>query len=293
MKSLRYGIARIKPTRCIIVFDGKDGTKRRRKLFPSYKEGRKVKQNLNRHIDWGTAPLDERQAMKMQLSRLLQYLEQLPLTLISIDGTEADDVIAYITKQLLVDSKIFIMSTDKDFFQLIDDRVMVWSPTKKIEYTRQKIFDEFGIFSENFLTYKILCGDKSDNIDGIRGAGLKSIKKFIEPITGNDKFDIRDLIKFVNSIDTKIKLIQTIKDNTFLLKRNYLLMQLMNVDISNHHKVYIQEAIQKKIPQLIKYKFSTTFIQDKLWSHIPNMESWITEFIRLDRFRISRTNGNK
>ena len=76
--------------------------------------------------------------MKMQLSRLLQYLEQLPLTLISIDGTEADDVIAYISKQLLVDSKIFIMSTDKDFLQLIDDRIFVWSPTKKIEYTRQK-----------------------------------------------------------------------------------------------------------------------------------------------------------
>ena len=114
--------------------------------------------------------------MKMQLSRLLQYLEQLPLTLISIDGTEADDVIAYISKQLLVKSKIFIMSTDKDFLQLIDDRIFVWSPTKKIEYNRQKIFDEFGIFPENFLTYKILCGDKSDNIDGIRGAGLKSMK---------------------------------------------------------------------------------------------------------------------
>ena len=231
--------------------------------------------------------------MKMQLSRLLQYLEQLPLTLISIDGTEADDVIAYISKQLLVKSKIFIMSTDKDFLQLIDDRIFVWSPTKKIEYNRQKIFDEFGIFSENFLTYKILCGDKSDNIDGIKGAGLKSVKKYITPIAGSDKFDIQDLIKFVNNIDSKIKLIQTIKDNVFLLKRNYLLMQLANVDISNHHKVYIQEAIQKEVPQLIKYKFSTTFIQDKLWSHIPNMESWITEFIRLDRYRAVGINGNK
>ena len=137
--------------------------------------------------------------MKMQLSRLLQYLEQLPLTLISIDGTEADDVIAYISKQLLVKSKIFIMSTDKDFLQLIDDRIFVWSPTKKIEYNRQKIFDEFGIFSENFLTYKILCGDKSDNIDGIKGAGLKSVKKYITPIAGSDKFDIQDLIKDINA----------------------------------------------------------------------------------------------
>ena len=64
-------------------------------------------------------------------------------------------------------------------------------------------------------------------------------------------------------------------------------MQLHNVDIGNHNKLKIQNVIHEKIPQLVKYKFSTMFIQDKLWSHIPNMETWITEFIRLDRFRYS------
>ena len=59
-------------------------------------------------------------------------------------------------------------------------------------------------------------------------------------------------------------------------------MQLLNVDLSNHNKLYIQESIRKEIPQLIKYKFSTMFIQDKLWSQIPDMNLWITEFIRLD-----------
>ena len=69
-------------------------------------------------------------------------------------------------------------------------------------------------------------------------------------------------------------------------------MQLQNVDISNHKKLYIQEAVEKKMSQLVKYKFSTMFIQDKLWSHIPDMDSWIVEFIRLDRFR-KLQNGNK
>jgi len=290
LKSIRYAISRIKPTRCIIVFDGKGGTKQRKKIFPEYKEGRKVKRNLNRNVDWGLAPKNEDDSMKLQLGRLIQYLEQLPLTLISIDGTEADDVIAYITEQVLPDNKAFIMSTDQDFLQLASKRVSIWSPTKKITYDRQRIFDEFGIYPENFLTYKILCGDKSDNIDGIKGAGLKSIRKFIEPITSENKFDITDLIEYVNRSESKIKLITNIRDNVFLLKRNYLLMQLANVDLSNHHKLYIQEAIRREIPQLIKYKFSTVFIQDKLWSHIPNMESWITEFIRLDRYRVVNDN---
>ena len=59
LKSIRYTCDILKPSRCIIVFDGKDGSKRRRKIYPEYKENRKVKQRLNRNVDWGTAHQDE------------------------------------------------------------------------------------------------------------------------------------------------------------------------------------------------------------------------------------------
>ena len=229
----------------------------------------------------------------MQLGRLIKYLEQLPLTIISIDGTEADDIIAYISKQLLTTQKIIITSTDKDFYQLIDDRITVWSPIKKVEYNINKIKEEFDIWPSNFLTYRALEGDKSDNINGIRGAALKSIKKYIPQITGDDEFGIKKLFEFVNNTDSKYKLIETIKNNVFLVKRNYLLMQLFSVDISNHIKLRVQESINRKVPTLIKYKFSTMFMQDKLWSQIPDMNSWITEFVRLDRFSKRDKNGSK
>ena len=229
----------------------------------------------------------------MQLGRLIKYLEQLPLTIISIDGTEADDIIAYISKQLLTTQKIIITSTDKDFYQLIDDRITIWSPIKKVEYNINKIKEEFDIWPSNFLTYRALEGDKSDNINGIRGAALKSIKKYIPQITGDDEFSIKKLFEFVNNTDSKYKLIETIKNNVFLVKRNYLLMQLFSVDISNHIKLRVQESINRKVPTLIKYKFSTMFMQDKLWSQIPDMNSWITEFVRLDRFSKRDKNGSK
>ena len=222
----------------------------------------------------------------MQLSRLIKYLDQLPITILSIDGIEADDVIAYISTMLLKNDKI-IMSTDKDFLQLVSDTVKIWSPTKKILYDPDKVFEEYGIQSKNILTFKILDGDKSDNIHGIRGAGLKTIIKNIPQITEHKKFSIKELIDFIDKTDIKIILFENIKDNYLILKRNYLLMQLSNVDISNYNKLKIQNVIHEKIPQLVKYKFSTMFVQDKLWSQIPNMETWITEFIRLDRFRSS------
>ena len=285
LKSVRYSLSKIKPTRCIIVFDGKDGSKKRQKIYPDYKGQRRVKRGFNRNVDWATSPLDEEQSIKMQLGRLVKYLEQLPVSILNIDGCEADDVIAYIVTAIYPKSTNIIMSTDKDFLQLINKNVKIWSPTKKVLYNEDRLFEEYGIPAKNLLTYKILDGDKSDNIDGIRGAGAKTIVKYIPPIAEDKRFGIKDLFNFIEKTDKKIKVLENIRNNYSLLKRNYVLMQLSDVDISNNIKLKIQNSVHSKIPQLIKYKFSTMFIQDKLWSHIPNMDSWIKEFIRLDRFR--------
>ncbi len=285
LKSLRYTCDILKPSRCIIVFDGKNGSGRRQKIYPEYKQNRKVKKRLNRNVDWGTAPQDEEQSMLQQMGRVVEYLEQLPVTMICVDGIEADDGMAYISQQLLPESDIILMSTDKDFLQLVDNRVKVWSPTKKKLYTKETVFEEYGIYPNNILTYRILDGDKSDNIGGIRGAGLKSLKKFCPKISSEENFTAKDLLEFVNKSDSKIKLLENIKKGSNLIKRNYLLMQLQNVDIPKHVKRKIQGAVNGDIPQLIKYKFQTMFLKDKLSNAIPNLDSWIMEFTRLDRFR--------
>ena len=285
LKSVRYSCDILKPSRCIIVFDGKNGSGRRQKIYPEYKATRKVKRRLNRNVDWGTAPQDEQQSMKQQMGRLIEYLEQLPLTLICVDGIEADDTMSYISQQLLPKSDIIMMSTDKDFLQLVDDRVKVWSPTKKKRYNKKSVLEEFGIPSRNMLTYRILDGDKSDNINGVQGAGLKSLIKYIPQLTEDEDFTAMDLLNFVNNSDSKIKLLENIKKSSNIIKRNYLLMQLQNVDIPNHTKMKIQGAVNNKVPQLVKYRFQTMFLKDKLQSNIKNFDNWIMEFTRLDRFR--------
>ena len=284
LKSLRYTLNFIKPSRCIIVFDGKDGSKRRRKIYPQYKETRKIKKRLNRNVDWGTAPQDEEESLKQQIGRLIEYLEHLPLTLISVDGIEADDTMAYISQQLLPESNIILMSTDKDFLQLVDDRVKVWSPTKKKMYTPDSVFEEYGIHSKNMLTYRILDGDKSDNIGGIKGAGLKTLKKFCPQFSSIEKFDVRDLLEFVEKSNKKIKLLENIKNSSNIIKRNYLLMKLNKVDIPKHTMRKIQGAVNNEIPKLIKFKFQSMFLKDKLWSQIPNLDLWLQDFIDLHKY---------
>ena len=92
------------------------------------------------------------------------------------------------------------MSTDKDFLQLIDDRVKVWSPTKKKLYTKDVIQEEFGIPSRNILTYRILDGDKSDNIDGcIPKCGEKTALKLLK-----EPSKIKEKLKDSNILDKYI-----------------------------------------------------------------------------------------
>ena len=59
--------------------------------------------------------------MYLQLRRVAEYLELLPVTNISVDGIEADDAIAYIAKSVIPDGEKVIMSTDKDFLQLVSE----------------------------------------------------------------------------------------------------------------------------------------------------------------------------
>ena len=130
LRSLAYAIREVNPTRVIIVYDGAGGSQRRRKIHPNYKSNRKPGKRITRWDAFKNAS-EEKEAMKIQFSRLLEYLDFLPINVISIDRIEADDTIAYIANKLLKE-EVTIMSSDQDFLQLVDDRITVWSPTKKI-----------------------------------------------------------------------------------------------------------------------------------------------------------------
>ena len=282
LKSVRFTINKFKPTRCVVVFDGKGGSKPRQKIYSQYKAGRKVRSRLNRNVDWATNPQDEHESMKLQIGRLIEYLEHLPLTILALDRLEAHDIISYVTNVTLKDSKTTIMSTDKDFLQLVSPRVQLYSPTKKITYDEELVKKEFGIYPQNMLTCRVIDGDKSDGIPGVRGIGIKTLIKEFPELTQNEKFDIKRLLDSASSKTTKAS--KLISDNEYIVKRNYLLMQLKDPDIKNHTKLKITDTVNSATPQLVKYKFQRLFVEDKLWGQIPNFDNWVTEFMILDRY---------
>ena len=290
LRSIGYAINMVRPTRTIIVFDGKGGSNRRRKIFPEYKAGRKMSLRLNRHTDVSLTREEEHKMMIAQLNRLIEYLECLPLTITTMDNIEADDVIGYSSKHVFKD-KCTIMSTDKDFLQLVDERIRVWSPTKKKMYDEEKILNEYGINSKNFLLYRMMDGDKSDGIPGIKGAGQKTLLKIFPWLESPHKYTLDDLIKSSVPKQKQFKLCTEIVNSKEQLEMNKLLMDLDDLNISGNSKLKIQEIMEKPIQRIIKHKFQRMFLEDKMYTALPNLESWLTTtFNRLNQMA-EKTHG--
>ena len=290
LRSIGYAINMVRPTRTIIVFDGKGGSNRRRKIFPEYKAGRKMSVRLNRTTGVSLTREDEHKMMIAQLNRVIEYLECLPLTITNVENVEADDVIGYCAKHLFKD-KVTIMSTDKDFLQLVDNRIQIYSPTKKLMYDEERIKNEYGIDAKNFLLYRIMDGDKSDGIPGIKGAGLKTLLKVFPYLESPHQFTIEDIMKSSDANKDKYKICETIvkeKDQMFLNKK---LMDLTDGVMSGNSRLRVKNQMDLPIQRLIKHKFQRMFLEDKMYQALPNLDSWLaTTFNRLNQMA-EKTNG--
>lgn len=277
MKSLGFAIRNFKPTRVVLVFDGKGGSQRRRKIYKEYKANRKPPTRLNRSYDM-TTDEQERENMKWQLVSLVEMVECLPVSILALDYIEADDAIAYMSELVTKNGGTSIIySTDKDFMQMVNENVKVYNPVKKKTFDIDIILETYGVHPSNFVFYRSLLGDKSDNIDGIKGAGEKTILKYI-PEFADPTVEVNlDLIeqKYADS-KKKPKLIENILDNSSIVNRNLQLMNLRDVDINVDAKMKILHKFEEGCPPLRKADLTKLMFKTKIISSIQNYDEWIT-----------------
>ena len=289
MFTIGIAIRMLNPTRVICVFDGKGGSQRRRKIYPEYKENRRAKKiRAAVSVKYNSDEVDK--MISWQLSRLIEYLRTLPLNIVIVDNIEADDSIAYISKQILTESDIYIMSTDKDFYQLIDNRIKVWNPTTKLIVNPEKVLEKYNISPENFIIGKMFNGDKGDNVPAFGGIGFKTVAKRFPMIQERKHYELKEILKYAYihkdeaAIYEKLSSVENIKK----LKLNYDLMQLQNVDISGAAKIKLMDNVNKIPNKLVKVNFQKLMIQDSLNIFIKNPDIWLREtFSRLNMFIIN------
>lgn len=283
LRGMGHAIKLFQPDRVVVVFDGVGGSQKRRKIYPEYKNHKRTKVRLNRIYEENTSLGSEEVSLKKQLQRIVIYLQHLPVYMISLDQVEADDTIAHCALDYYKDWRVKIMSADKDFLQLVSDRVHIWSPTKKRVYAPEDILTEYGVSSVNFIYSRALQGDISDNIPGIKGFGAKTVIKAF-PFLGGEKATSEQIKTYGNDKKGSLKVYDTLLDNWSDFERNYNLMQLTDSYIQTIGQLRIKEVLDNQPPRLEENKLAKLIIEDKLWSSIPNYRGWVNEvFGRMDK----------
>jgi DNA polymerase-1 len=218
-----YGFARslsayardLAPSKVIVCWDGGRSSVRK-KLHPEYKAIR----------DEVTKKDPDMQRRYQDFIKQIPYIQMIAVLTgcISIRGrgVEADDLIALLVKKFSDTKEMAILSTDKDFYQLVSDKVWIFNPVSKKRITMKNFEDVIGLkLPRQFLEMRMMTGETgttSDNIPGIQGVGDATAKKILTiHDTLENFFKVKGEVNFRE---------QKVLDNIPLVRRNRILMDL-------------------------------------------------------------------
>lgn len=261
---------RIVPDRVVVMWDGFNAGKLRYDIYKPYKENRKK--------DWekteravitdgiGVTP-EEKEKLEIlkQKMQVRNLLDELFIRQAEIDFIEADDLIAhYVLKSENDDEQIFIYSRDRDYLQLISDKVFVISPDNALILGKKEYEEKYGNIIENELMFKCFEGDNSDCIKGIKGITRKTLLKYF-PAIAKEQYTYSRLVEecYEAKKKKKLKTYDIIINAQQDLYRNAKLMNLKKpfindegkkaVDIVKHGMLGDDRDIAAGVSLLIEY----------------------------------------
>ena len=204
-----------KPDYLVAAFDSK-GKNFRHELYTDYKANR-------------SEMPDE---IQTQLPYLWELLEAMNIPMLRVGGVEADDIIGTVAKMCDKENlQCNIVSGDKDFMQLINDKTFLYAPqarkrAKEI-FDKKKVLEKWGVGPEHIIDLLGLMGDSSDNVPGVQGVGPKTAKKLIQDFGSIE--NIYEEIDNISNEKMREKLLNS-KDNALLSKQLVTILTDVKID---------------------------------------------------------------
>lgn len=290
IESLKTAMNRVQPDRVVVMWDGFHSGKLRYDIYPPYK--------ANRNKDWEKTqkaiatdglynPQDlERVEMLKQKIQVQNYLDELYVRQAEVDLIEADDLIAqYILRSKSDDEEIIVFSRDKDYLQLISDKVSVMTSDSAFFVNKEEYESKYGHIIDNELLFKCFEGDKSDKIEGVKGITRETLIKYF-PNIKKEKYLYSRLVE--ESLEAqkkkKLKIYDKVLESESILYRNARLMNLKKpflndeainkVDAVKHGILGSDRSVEKAV---------SLFIRDGMISHLQNgsLEDFFSPFYRV------------
>lgn len=217
----------VRPDCVAVAFDLKAPTFRH-KAVSSYKANRK-------------GMPDE---LAMQMPKIKEILKEMGIKVVEAEGYEADDILGTISDIFSKsDNECFILTGDRDSFQLVRDNVTVrLAGTKETKvYTPERIKEEYGVEPGQMIEIKALMGDSSDNISGVKGIGEKTALSLIQRYGNIDRLyeEFRDS-DLANGVKAKL---EVGKDSAF--ESRFLGTIVLNAPIDTDVSFYKLGSVDK------------------------------------------------
>lgn len=221
----------VKPDYMAFCFDRKEPSFRL-ELDPNYKANRS-------EMPEGLVP---------QVPFVRKITEELGIHALDLKGYEADDIIGSLTQYGLKQGlEVVIVSGDKDFAQLVNDRVTLYDTMKEIKYNREGVMNKWGIWPEQMIDYLSIVGDSSDNIPGVAGIGPKGAQKLLHEYKTLE--GIYENIDSIKSESTRKKLTES-KDNAFLAKKLVTIVNDLDM-VENLDQLRLQPVQAERFRELL------------------------------------------
>ena len=266
----------------IVFWDSESNTSVRKELYPNYKAQRRNEMSE-----------DQEESYLHQRRRVKQYLEEVFVRQLEVPHNEADDLIAEYCN-IALDENITIFSGDKDFTQLISERVQIYSPNKKEYYKLGDMIslDKVNVPHQNVLLTKVFVGDKSDNISGIDGLGVKTLVKLF-PELQNKTCTISEILETAKLIGQEKKVpkiigkILTGESKNGILGEEFYNTNLKIIDLGNplitdEAKELVEEVYKESMdPTDRGYKnLMKMMLEDGLFKYLPKDGNAWVEFLK-------------
>ena len=280
LRSLGFVTRTFDPSRVIIVWDGKGGSANRKNIDPNYKAQRAT----SRITHWGLydTKAEETEALIGQLFRTQDYLECLPVQQLMMEKLEADDIIAYLAKTASGSKKkLTIVSSDKDFLQLVDEYVEVYAPVKKKTFTKDNIEEELQVLPENYNIVKALLGDNSDNLAGVKGLGIKTILSQFPDLVNKPGMSLDYVYNICEEKMNDKKIFPKIITEWDRVETNFKLMDLHITDLDEKETDHVKDVLKGEVNKLQTGAFLHLLDEDKIEGITKNTEGWLENFRRL------------
>lgn len=267
LKTLKRIVYEVQPSAVYVCWES-GGSSKRRKLLSSYKLAR-APGKLNRFYEDDIPDSEENR--QHQTLMLLAMTKMIPVCQLHAQDCEGDDLVAYLSCGPLQGVDKVIVSSDKDLYQLLDDRTKLYSLHKKTFVTKENVMEEFRVQAKHFAIAKALCGDPGDNVPGVKGVGFKTVSKLFPMLGLDDNVLLQDVIDYSHAHLEESRYFQKIVDAQDDVRRNWKLVFLNGNMIPANQQANIDARVKDFVPRankmglvklLIKEGINDFFIED-------------------------------